>query len=235
MVLPPRDKTMLRLNIYRIHLPISLESFIQKLVKSQSVSNAEYGIRNKDYDIDEYSGIFFQRIIVNARNFNGNGEEQHINYEYFQDFDFEVITRSNNVYLIVYDAPKSLKKFLNVISDLAGVGFYFFDDSLNLENISYNSMGFLDFKVIKAKIANISILNKAVASMEIQSANNAVKDFDQYSNDKNRKITKIKIRYYINGILNTLEISNKGNFTIHTESFSRAELSLILENFYIIS
>lgn len=61
--------TMLRLNIYRIHLPIPLESFIKKLVKSQSVPNAEYGLRNKDYDIDEYSGIFFQRIIVNARNF----------------------------------------------------------------------------------------------------------------------------------------------------------------------
>ncbi|HEN9517550.1 TPA: hypothetical protein VAM19_001236 [Acinetobacter baumannii] len=226
---------MLRLNIYRIHLPIPLESFIQKLVKSQSVSNTEYGIRNKDYDLDEYSGIFFQRIIVNARNFNGNGEEQHIHYEYFQDFDFEILTKENNVYLIVYDAPKSLKKFLNVISDLAGVGFYFFDDSLNLENISYNSMGFLDFKVIKAKISNISILNKAVASMEIQSVNNAVKDFDQYSNDKNRKITKIKIRYYINGILNTLEISNKGNFVIHTDSFSRKELNLILENFYKIS
>ncbi|MEQ1344981.1 hypothetical protein [Acinetobacter seifertii] len=226
---------MLRLNIYRIHLPIPLESFIQKLVKSQSVSNTEYGIRNKDYDLDEYSGIFFQRIIVNARNFNGNGEEQHIHYEYFQDFDFEILTKENNVYLIVYDAPKSLKKFLNVISDLAGVGFYFFDDSLNLENISYNSMGFLDFKVIKAKISNISILNKAVASMEIQSVNNAVKDFDQYSNDKNRKITKIKIRYYINGILNTLEISNKGNFVIHTDSFSRKELGLILENFYKIS
>lgn len=235
MVLPPRDKTMLRLNIYRIHLPIPLESFIQKLVKSQSVSNTEYGIRNKDYDLDEYSGIFFQRIIVNARNFNGNGEEQHIHYEYFQDFDFEILTKENNVYLIVYDAPKSLKKFLNVISDLAGVGFYFFDDSLNLENISYNSMGFLDFKVIKAKISNISILNKAVASMEIQSVNNAVKDFDQYSNDKNRKITKIKIRYYINGILNTLEISNKGNFVIHNDSFSRKELNLILENFYKIS
>lgn len=226
---------MLRLNIYRIHLPIPLESFIQKLVKSQSVSNTEYGIRNKDYDLDEYSGIFFQRIIVNARNFNGNGEEQHIHYEYFQDFDFEILTKENNVYLIVYDAPKSLKKFLNVISDLAGVGFYFFDDSLNLENISYNSMGFLDFKVIKAKISNISILNKAVASMEIQSVNNAVKDFDQYSNDKNRKITKIKIRYYINGILNTLEISNKGNFVIHNDSFSRKELNLILENFYKIS
>lgn len=235
MVLPPRDKTMLRLNIYRIHLPIPLESFIQKLVKSQSVPNTEYGIRNKDYDLDEYSGIFFQRIIVNARNFNGNGEEQHVHYEYFQDFDFEIVTKLNNVYLIVYDAPKSLKKFLNVISDLAGVGFYFFDDSLNLENISYNSMGFLDFKVIKAKISNISILNKAVASMEIQSVNNAVKDFDQYSNDENRKITKIKIRYYINGILNTLEISNKGNFVIYTESFSRKELDLILENFYKIS
>lgn len=235
MFLITRDKTMLRLNIYRIHLPIPLDSFITKLVKSQSVSNAEYGIRNKDYDIDEYSGIFFQRIIVNARNFNGNGEEQHINYEYFQDFDFEVITRSNNIYLIVYDAPKSLKKFLNVISDIAGVGFYFFDDSLNLEDISYNSMGFVDFKVIKAKISNISILNKSVASMEIQSANNAVKDFDQYSNDQNRKITKIKIRFYINGTLNTLEISNKGNFAISTDSLSRDDLNLILENFYVIS
>ncbi|MBD1219804.1 hypothetical protein IDM30_03670 [Acinetobacter seifertii] len=103
-----------------------------------------------------------------------------------------MISKKDNIYLIVYDAPKSLKKFFNIISDIAGIGFYFFDDLLNLEDISYNKSGFVDFKVIKAKITNISILNKSTASMEIQSINNAVKDFDEYSTDKNRKIVKIK-------------------------------------------
>ncbi|MDC5556923.1 hypothetical protein ACT4VW_00695 [Acinetobacter baumannii] len=222
---------MLRLNIYRIHLPVTLETFIHKLVKYQSNSISDHGIRNKNFAEDDYSGVFFQKIILNTQNF---GDDQTTHYEYYQNFYFEVISRKDNIYLIVYDAPKSLKKFFNIISDIAGIGFYFFDDLLNLEDISYNKSGFVDFKVIKAKITNISILNKSTASMEIQSINNAVKDFDEYSTDKNRKIVKIKVKYYLDGVLNNIEISNKGNFTINNEYFDRNDLNLLIDNFYAI-
>lgn len=224
---------MLRLNIYRIKLPSSLEGFIRGLVKYQSNSIVDHGIRNHSFDNDEYSGVFFQKIIVNTRNFDTLSGDQSIHYEYYQSFYFEVVYRNDNVFLVVYDAPKSIKKFLNTISDIAGVGFHFFDDILNLESIAYNKSGFVDFKIIKAKITNISILNKSVASMEIQSINNAVKDFDEFSNDENRKIVKIKAKYYFDGVVNCLEISNKGNFVIESKDFGRYELNSLIDNFYI--
>lgn len=224
---------MLRLNIYRIHLPVALETFIHGLVKYQSKSTADYGIRSRSFESGEYSGIFFQKIIVKTKSFDNLSGDLPLHYEYYQSFDFEVLNRQNNLFLIVYDAPKSLKNFLNVISDIAGVGFYFFDDLLNLEAITYNKNEFIDFKVIKAKITNISILNKSVASMEIQSINNAVKDFDDFSNDDNRKIVKIKIRYFLDGTLHNIEISNKGNFVIDSVGFDRFELNSLIDNFYL--
>lgn len=224
---------MLRLNIYRINLPLALEDFIRGLVKYQSNSIIDHGVRNNSFDSDEYSGVFFQKIIVKMRNFDSLNGDKPVHYEYYQSFEFEVVNRHGNVFLIVYDAPKSIKKFLNVISDIAGVGFYFFDDLLNLEAIANNKARFIDFKVIKAKITNISILNKSVASMEIQSINNAVKDFDEFSNDANRKIVKIKVRYFLDGVLHNIEISNKGNFVIDNLGFDRFELNSLIDNLYI--
>lgn len=235
MALSPRDKTMLRLNIYRIHLPVALDTFIRGLVKYKTNSVADHGIRNRSFDNDEYSGVFFQKVIVKTRSFDNLDGDQPLHYEYYQSFEFEVINRQDHIYLIVYDAPKSVKKLLNVIADIAGVGFYFFDDLLNLESIAYNKTGFVDFKVVKAKITNISILNKSIASMEIQSINNAVKDFDEFSNDENRKIVKIKVRYYLGGIVNNIEISNKGNFIIDSDTFDRNELNVLIDKFYIFS
>ncbi|OTG83544.1 hypothetical protein B9T27_03230 [Acinetobacter sp. ANC 4648] len=226
---------MLRLNIYRIHLPVALDTFIRGLVKYKTNSVADHGIRNRSFDNDEYSGVFFQKVIVKTRSFDNLDGDQPLHYEYYQSFEFEVINRQDHIYLIVYDAPKSVKKLLNVIADIAGVGFYFFDDLLNLESIAYNKTGFVDFKVVKAKITNISILNKSIASMEIQSINNAVKDFDEFSNDENRKIVKIKVRYYLGGIVNNIEISNKGNFIIDSDTFDRNELNVLIDKFYIFS
>lgn len=233
MALSPRDETMLRLNIYRIYLPIALDAFIRGLVEYKTNSVADHGIRNHGFDDDEYSGVFFQKVIVKTRSFDNLDGDQPLHYEYYQSFEFEVINRQDHIYLIVYDAPKSIKKLLNVIADIAGVGFYFFDDLLNLESIAYKKTGFVDFKVVKAKITNISILNKSIASMEIQSINNAVKDFDEFSNDENRKIVKIKVRYYLGGIINNIEISNKGNFIIDNDTFDRNELNLLIDKFYI--
>ncbi len=59
---------MLRLNIYRIHLPVGLETFIHKLVKYQSNSISDMAFVVKIFE-DDYSGIFFQKIILNTQNF----------------------------------------------------------------------------------------------------------------------------------------------------------------------
>lgn len=69
--------------------------------------------------------------------------------------------------------------------------------------------------------------------MEIQSINNAVKDFDEFSNDANRKIVKIKVRYFLDGVLHNIEISNKGNFVIDNLGFDRFELNSLIDNLYI--
>lgn len=225
----------MRINVFRLHLPCSMSSFIQKLALYKNDKNLGYGIRSKSFDDERYNGVFFQKIIVNNHGTDIEGNTIPIHYEYFQNFNFEVLKLDSVILLLVYNAPKSIKLFLNLFSDIAEIGFYFFDDEINLKEISKIFSKFPDFKVLKAKYTNVSILNRAVANIEITSPKNAIVDFDEFYEAIDSIIVKIKIRYLENGQFITLEINNKGCISIDDDDFPKHEIEKIMEIIYFKS
>lgn len=208
-----------------------LEKFLSKNNKNSSESEF---IKNLSFDDTFLQGTYLKKILQKEPTNNPYIEDNYIEYEYFVNQSFYLITYNLRYFLVVLNPTKHTKNFYSYLDELSGLDFIFKDKIININQLIEHNLSDKHYKIIRAKFCSVALSESSKATIEISSSTNAINDFIKTFGDIYYEISKAKL------VLSTekykdldLDISKTGLIqTSKLNSINVNEIKKLLEILY---
>jgi len=221
---------MKRLNFYKLNLNKDFLNF-KKSILSSTQSNLEEGYINPlEVGEDYLHAIFYKKILINERILNPLGDYESINYYTYQNIEFFIFIKNKIITLAILNQPKSLKNFISFLKKKDSLFFSLGNYLIDIERAIKDR----PFKILKAKFIDVELSTNSFATIEINSNNNALTDFQLLDIKGKSELVRVKLIEEYKNILIESEFTNKANFSVKIEHLDYNLIHHLYEKYIIL-
>lgn len=142
----------------------------------------------------------------------------------FDQISFSIQIISNKVCLLTfYNPPKSVKPFIDFLSQGEGLSVAYGNLSVDLKvfmNVIRENVGVKVFGISKVKVSNLPVTEKTRASLELNSSADALHDLKVFIGDNDFKLDKIKAGGFYHDSKFSFELTSGASAVIPEEHVS---------------
>lgn len=188
---------MIRLKWIILQTKATLDDLAELFFINEFSQESSNGFHLNLVNNEVIEGEFIQRSVQRETIHRPDSSEEVLEIERFSYLDFRVSYIKNNYFLVeLKNPPRTLSDFLNYIH--SKLSHHLVVDSVELDvmkvvDLIKNRDGFSSVKIKKIKVSSIALDLRSAASIEIQSHENAYKDFMDNFNFNSFSVDCIKL------------------------------------------
>lgn len=216
--------SQLRLKWMRLKLRTDSE-MVFNFIKNTPYSDA-IGAGFTKYEALEHgiSASFNKKTIISEPIADPFGDVLEYERIVFDKIKFSIVNVSNKICLLTfYNPPKTVRSFIDFLSEAEGLNVAYGNLSLDLNEfmmVIRESFGVKVFGISKVKVSNVPVTNKTRASLEMNSTGNALHDLKDFVGNADFKLDKIKVDGVYHDSKICFELTSSASAVIHEDHIS---------------